>query len=648
MGKRPQRINRQDILRSATIREFDGGWNVIDNDLNLSTRFAKVLDNMSRLQDGSIGVRWGTRLFSNLSSVMQSGETLINVYYYDEHLVAVGSKGYVYKVNTNGVATAIWTPTIAATLVGSPPFWSATTFASFAVFNGELIICNGVDKPLLVNFDRSTPCAYLVDVPSGSNANTPICKYVIAANSYVIMAGDPLHPSRVHISNLNSSGTWYGDAPPNDATFIDLNKIAASSTQIIRGLGRFRDLIAVMFDDVIVLGELGIYDSSTGAHIPAFQDIIDQHGTVSHRSVQSLGNDLFMADSIGVPSIARALFTGSIRPERVSQLIEPEIQAIMGSLSIATAENKVFSVYNSREGQYMLFIPNHEEVAQNLPDDPISCSLGSTDIVVYKPVHRLDVDNQVTFAGLTSVGGFTTAALNTTHVVKSVINEDYFIVEMPTAATADVVGGGTSGTITPKYTETLCFVYTYIPGLKIKAWSRYRGWKFSCGCRSVLGRIFFGEGQKLYVLGNDDDRLTMDFIDDAAVNSGEGKGIAFVWELPWADFDRRFDKKHSRYIALDTKGEASFTMQMYVDNFYKDKRTGELLPELSMAFVGGDSGGYGAGPQPYGGGRRTSDERLWAWPARFKIAKLRVEGTATKRLRIVAITLSYLNGSIRR
>ncbi len=491
-------------------------------------------------------------------------QDVINMIYFQDRLVLVVETGDVLEMDSSGVTRIIFNTAIAAKLVGSPSAWSATSYVSFAVFNGQLIICNGIDKPLLVDFTPvppTQPVQFLVDIPAGSNANVPIARYVLAMAHYVLMAGDPLDVGIVHISNFDTSGTWLGDAAPNDATTVALSKVVTSTNFTIRGLSHHREKVAVAFDDNIVLGQLNIVNDD-GDHVPDFTDVIEQHGTIAHRTMVPLGNDLLMNDLIGVPSLSRALFTGSIQPDRVSELIDPEIQKALLVLSVGSSEDRVFAIYNQPEGQYMLFIPNNDTI------------------------------------------------------------------------------GGT--------TETLCFVYTAIKQIKLKAWSLFKGWNFSCAARSALNRIFFGTGKKVYVYGAREDKFYGDFLEDSD-HPADGVAVNFVWELPWADFDKRMNTKKTKYIGFDTTGTAQFTTKMFVDNIYEDKTNpGQLLPALEMQFVGGDSPGFGGGLQPFGGGRRTSEERLWTWPAKFKIAKLRNEGSTTEPLAFVAITLAYQEGSVRR
>lgn len=645
------RMRRSEVMQHTTLRDFSGGLTVVDSDLNLSPRFAVVLDNMQRRQDGSIGLRYGTRMIGNLTnavantgslgsdpfltvngsavvSVIHAGHSLIaghyvafsgstsvngipagelnatheitevvnsatyrvvvtttatsagtgggsgveysesnngasddivNMTYFQDRLVMVLEDGVVLEANDVGVSRIIFNNAIASR-VNSTVKWGLTSFVSFAVFNGQLIACNGKDKPLLIDFNNTFPCQYLVDLASGSNANTPIARYVLGMNNYLVMAGDLVNPSRVYVSNAGASGTWAGDAAPNDAVNVDVGKFVQSQDNTIRGLGRFRDRLAVAFSSATVLGSLGTYDGSD--HVPEFNDVIQNNGTIAHRSMVDLGDDLLMCDNIGVPALGRAQFTGQLKPQRVSELVDPEIQKRILALTVGGSEDGVFAVHNQREAQYMLFIPD----------------------------------------------------------------------------------GNTPATTT----ETVCYVYTVIPAQRVRAWSIIKGWNWTCGTTSALRRVFFAKGRKYYAYGAEEDKIYGDKIDDPDItDSTNGDAIAFTWELPWADFDNRALVKAMRYFAMSTEGTAQFTVQLFVDNIYKDS-DGNLDPTLTMDFVGGDRSGYGGGEQPFGGGRRTIDERSFAWTTKCRIAKFRFSGSTTSALGIIDLTVSYQAGGMRR
>ena len=200
--------------------------------------------------------------------------------------------------------------------------------------------------------------------------------------------------------------------------------------------------------------------------------------------------------------------------------------------------------------------------------------------------------------------------------------------------------------------ETICFSYSNIPSLKIQAWARLRGWKWQAACRTALQNVVFARDNKLYAYNFDEEgqQNNTDLLGDLdAEDTGRGIPISFEWELPWADFKHRMDIKQTRYIALDTQGTSPFTCEAYVDNIVQSQ--GVATPMLSMNFVGGGAGGYGDvpfGDAPFGGGRKSSDERLFAWTTKFKLLKLRFFGTTREKLKFISISIAYVHGGIRR
>jgi hypothetical protein len=535
-------------LQPSTLREFTGGWNILDDDMNLSHKYARIAYNVYADNDGTVAVRQGYRLFAECAPLLSSAAYAVEAYYFNSALIVVMSNGEICKLLGNGAVSVIWSAVIAASLPNAPTGWSSPVdFASFAEFNDHLIVCNGQDKPL--DIDNQFRVEYLQDAATSQNTNVPICKYVTAIARYLVMAGDPLEPDRVHISARDAHGTWYGDEEPNDGTRLDVGSILSGATTI-RGLLTFRGRLIVMFAEGLLFGELGQYDEN-GNHTPNFEDGVSGYGSISHRSGIAYGDDGLFMDLEGVPSIKRTALSTSFKPERVSDLVDPAIKLALKPLSFEAMENHVFSVYNRANGQFMLFVPNAETVADT--------------------------------------------------------------------------------------TETRAFVYSYRPSLRQEAWSLFGNWNFTCGVRSLTGRVFFGDkNAKIWVLGSDDDPIYTD----------NGAPIPFDWELPWLDFGQRTKSKTSKHISFDTRGLSEFDCRMYVDNFYTNK--GVDSPALRTEFSGGGQGHFGEGPQPYGGGRNTARKWHYTWPAKFQIAKLRFSGNSDAGLSFVSISLHYLLGGINR
>jgi hypothetical protein len=556
----PRGEQPQSNLQVSTVRSFEGGLNVTDTDLNMSPKYAKVLDNIERNIDGSLAVRPGTTFIAELVDTSD----IVNCYYFNNTVITVQISGAMYKTTGDGTSTAL--------LIGAANPWPAgSTEVNFTIFNSDLIICNGRDKPLIISGDPTNvnymQVQFLIDLGSTSNVNTPIGKFVVAHSQYTCIAGIPSEPSSIYISMQGTSGTYVGDpGTDNNAIVLDLGPRVSLGSATITGMVAYRDKLLITFERGVLPLNLGVFAPAVGTapavHTPTDDGFIEEFGCLTHRSLISVGDDTFYSDNVGVNSINRVNVFNTLRPIRASHLIDPLITALVQPLTPAQIGQYVFAVYDLRNFKYMLFVP--------------------------------------TFTG---------------------------------------------GVLA----ETVCFSYTHIPALKITAWARLRGWKWQAACRTSLQNVIFAGGNKLYAYDFTDTVDALDFHNDPDINSGKGLPITFEWELPWADFKHRMDIKQSRYIGLDTQGQGQFTVEGYVDNIFMYH--GARAPMLSMQFTGGDSGGYGNAPYgdaPYGGGRRSSDERLYAWTTKFKLFKLRLFGTTRYKLKFISISIAYVHGGIRR
>lgn len=603
--KQPKRVGRflqpiknaPQVLKTFTLRSFDGGWNVLINDLNMDPKYAKVLRNMYRAQDGSMAVRWGTRLFSDLSNA--GAANIINMEYFNNFIVAIDANGFFWTIDGQGVIRNIWSPFIASKLQGAPAGWGTCAFASFEFSQGNLIVCDGSDKPAMISSTMQT--TYLQDLATSSNVFVPRAKYVKAIGGFLCMAGDPSAPATLYIGSQNTTGTFFGAPAPNNGVNIDLSVKVPKGDKAIKGLGRFRDKLIVFFSEAALVMTLGIFDAS-GNHTPSFDEVLDLLGAVSHRGIQTVVDDIFFTDSIGIATLTRTLFNTLLKPDRASPLIDPEIQSSFEAITLTSIlENNVFSVYNRLESQYMLFIPY--------------------------------------------------------------------------------------GTPTP--TETRGFIFTQIKGQSISHFAEFRGWNWSSACRSAGNRVFFSKGKQIFILGSITDPIYADYVNDQSVFSDgtqftDGTGftvtatetdtgvpITFDWQLPWMDFKQRLNTKSFKYIGVDTLGTATFNIDTFADNILTDaSNTGDTFidgtiftdgfgwttpdpvytPQLSISMAGGDRLGFGGDGfgDDFGGNRPSRDERLYAWPVKGKIHKLRIWGDTREQLHVVALSFGYMQGSIRR
>ena len=529
------------------------------------------------------------------------GNYIVNCEYFLDKIIFVTDIGEVCMLDGLMDNLIIFNDTISRQLnkeTDTPGWSNGVDSVCFTVFNGILTLWNGIDKPLAINFDEVNPCNYLFDEGTGSNANVPIAKYALAFNHYLI-AGNiydqdeaKLYEDRISISARDSIGTFYdpsGSDYSNDAVYVDLGKVISSNSQKIKGIARYRNKVAVGFEDVTVFGTLGNYVESTDAdgvtvkeHVPNFEDVINNHGCISNRTFANIKSELICLDYSGIPLFRSSNITSQVLPTRISENITPELYKNFKGLYEDVIENRIFGLINPKENQYLLFIPNNND-------------RGTTD-------------------------------------------------------------------------ETVCYAYTMANGLTNSvmqgAWSKFVGWNFQCGCTSALNEVFLVNETKFYHLGNIDTPYYADFIDDenyppVGDEDVSGKAIDFEWEFPWTDFGARTITKHSRYVQISSTGNAKFNLDLFTDYIYYDINDNKN-PQLSLSLVGGDSYGYGdgkkvdetdqmiSGLQLYGASRRTNSEMLFAYPAKFKIAKLNINGSSKYKLNINSITLYYQKGNIRR
>ena len=599
MFPRERKITRKNLLLDATIRDFSGGWNVIDNDLNLDTKFSKVLENMQRGIDGANAVRPGTELFAETEEHL---DEIINCEYFSGHIVAVGRNGKIVRIDATGAVTLIWDDNFASSLAGNPDGWSITIFCSFAEFNGDLIICNGVNKPLIV--DSTVNVTYLQDLADLSNANTPIARFVVAHGRYLVMTGDLVSGNEdiVYISNTDTSGTWLGDSAPNDAVNVSLGSRVPSGSHAVKGLGRFRDQLIVLFENAVLPGTLGTFVSSV--HTPTFDDAIENLGGISHRIIQTVGEDMVFVDTLGASSVKRALFTGAVTSKRTSYLIDPELHEAIDDIGSVTAlEDRVWSLWDGQANNYMLFIPNADE-ADNTTE--YKC-------FVHKRNEALKIDSWHLWRNWNFRSGCISA-------LKRVF--------MTEGTQVYVLGEETHNQVYKDYQGAQEMWDDDTP------WLDYTGWT--------------------PVVNIADSGIPIKFVWELPWSDHNQRFL--TKNSRYINFDTEGDNKFLCEMYIDNIYEDRNDLgeDWQEDTLKFDDELGwdvqVLDPTLSMEFEGGSAPGFGNDQfgEDFGGGRPTRLESLYAWRAKYKLEKLRMSGDATKALKFVSISLAYLVGSIRR
>lgn len=597
------KIPKKDKLQHVAFRGFGGGWNTVHDDTMMDSRFLSNAKNIIRSPAGGASVRWGSRWYTDLTGTSGlTGTRVIDATYFNGHLVGVTDTGCVFRVDhPEPTRTVVFNTAIAAALPGAPTGWHATEQVDFVHFRDQLIIHNGVDKPITIS--NVFVATYLNDLASGSNLNVPIGKYGCVVSNYHVVAGVPAQPTTIYVTNAGTAGTFVGDADPNDGIVIDVGAYAPEGGATIRGVAGFRTNLVVFFQTQALVITLGEYEGDV--HKPKFPDTMPQHGLLGHRCVASLSHDLLFHGLFGMSSGKRNLFSGLYDTKHLSEYIEPTYRSDTSEASDTEQLLSTFSVFDNSEHSISLYLP--------------------------------------------------------------------------------------SGRV---------LVYAFNDELNYRGWSYYEDQDWDCACSTVLGRVFFFDGLRIFQKGNNvfaDEDYHADKIGDrdglwtnataypvgylalepvtgiiwecliahASAGTGtfeqdrgsrptywqlyEGRAIDFDFEGPWVDGKDPMRVKQLRFGKVGSKGTAEFTLKVYVDNLYKDEEGVEAYdPALSIDLIGNDAAAYGADAGPFGGGRPSRDPRLLAMPCKFMSIKFRYVGQVRKALLITSQMFLFSKGKFRR
>lgn len=586
------------ILKEATSRDFSGGLNVSDTELNLSSKYARVLDNLLVGIDGSLQVRQGTRWHATLGELTEY--SIVNISYFLTRLIAVDEIGQVFTIDGQGNATRIWDSAIAAAKRAGLTIWGPTEQCLFVEFNGQLIITSGQDKPLVVT--SSYTVDYLADLGTGSNINVPIALLIEKFSQHIVMASG----SMLYVSEKNAGGTWLGDPITSFANNFDMKTYVTSGSSDIVGLAIFKGYLLVRFQEcVIPVQFVEVTTPADALTLSVSPDsIIQNYGAISHRSQQDIGETALSCDIVGVASIGLSKFTKVLSPDRPSRLIDPLLQKAINSLSIDTLNTDSFSVFDRRMSMYMLFLPDAKQPYQ----------LNST-AYCYRIVERLNVEAWSRFTGWNWRCGARSSEGNIFFVREN--SSDIFVLGNieTNPLNADFVGEQETFSDGTTFTDATGFTPVADvndSGLPIK-------WAWELPWTDLKHRAL---------------SKTLRYIMMDAEGAAEFNIKVFVDGIR----------------TLRDGGETFSDGTTFTDDTGFTPPVEEPFTQaLSIDMVAQDRGGFGFDSYGdlFGGGNNTGTQLVTEAPTKGKLLKLRFEGETRDALRFVAITLLYQMGTVR-
>lgn len=620
-------VPKRSRLEDVTLRDFSGGWNVVANDQSISPKYFPRLINWHRRGNGGQAIRFGSAWFADLTGTI-TGTNVIDMEYFASRIVAVSDTGQIATMNDTGTKTKIWDTAIAALLPGAPSGWNAVqTRMDFVPFKSQLIVHNGVDKPVTVS--NVFAVTYLQDLATGSNVFVPIGKYGCVVSNYHCVAGIAAAPTTIYVSSKGTAGTFIGAPVPNDGITIDVGAYAPEGAPEIKGIAGFRTNLIVFFEGQSLVIKLGVYNDA-GVHTPEFPDAMPKFGLLNHRCIVGFENDLTFAGIVGFGSAKRNLLSGLLESESLGENIEPEYRKTIGGLTDTERALSCFSVYDELDHETLLFTPEGRTFVYSANE-----KLRTKGWSEYQ-----DIEAQCacsSFLGRVFVADGMRVYQRGNRVFSG---EDYHADKI-----LDRDANWSAGA-------------HYSPGKLL--YDSTEGKVYETLIPVVLGSVSFAR----------------DRIEQPSVWSEyKGEAIDVDGLLPWIDGKHPMQVKHLRFMNAATKGTAEFTIEIYVDNFFEkifeDKALladsdGAILvdldgypletvqyvnnePAVKMKFIGNDALGFGSGSdEPYGAGRRSADPRRLNTPVRFEIMRPRIVASTREPLEINRITFLFARGGFGR
>jgi hypothetical protein len=229
--------------------------------------------------------------------------------------------------------------------------WTTSSPASSVIGYGVYGYDQG-DERLITTIDPSSKQYDYAGVPDPSNlvfpsgANTtlgPIAKYAIIHKDKLILGNMDAYPSRITWSgggsNIDKFNWRYGGG------YIDIDK---DSGDVVKGLIEFQDKIIVFKERSIWEVTLSTVD---GLVIPTVKMIVRGIGTVSHKTVKYVENDVFFLSRKGVFTLGNeANYLNVLRTNELSSRVRP-----IFTLLSSTQLDKACAVY--QDNKYRLSYP---------------------------------------------------------------------------------------------------------------------------------------------------------------------------------------------------------------------------------------------------------------------------------------------------
>lgn len=183
--------------------------------------------------------------------------------------------------------------------------WPRTASVCSTVFNGQVVLAAGQSE--LYRYDG-------YDFKKITSPSVVGGKYLCAIQNRLVVAGfsepgriNELAISRVNNPDIHTTEEAIGEASVLQAAKINIQNLIQTGDRV-RGIGLFEAGALAAFTNDRVLVYAADPDYTKWTLVPSFQAAI---GTISHKSIVSIGGEIFFCSRAGVHSLRRSVLNGT-------------------------------------------------------------------------------------------------------------------------------------------------------------------------------------------------------------------------------------------------------------------------------------------------------------------------------------------------
>ena len=234
--------------------------------------------------------------------------------------------------------------------------WPKDVSVTTTLFNSKVIVAGGQDK--LISYDGTE----FKDITSKAIEGG---RYVVQVQNRLAVAGFSKNPNEIHVSRVNNENLFSTDEDSASTSVLrgfrfNVQNLIGNGDRI-RGISPYEaNKFAIFTSDRVLVyladPDLTLWTIDTR--------VVVRYGTVSHKSIVSVGDELYFCSRAGVHSLRRSSLNGNT----VFTLpMSDEIQELYQTLLEDVRNQEDISAYfNPDEGRLHIFFPINDLISYRL------------------------------------------------------------------------------------------------------------------------------------------------------------------------------------------------------------------------------------------------------------------------------------------